>query len=342
MRKFVKNGFLLLLCALTVLCALSLGVAADQAKSSYVEWELSSDGQVITGNGKVYTCYDHARDGILAINPATRYYFANPVIYPGDSEGETVEGEVRSNRHDGEWIWVKTEDGDYVYTTETGKAELDALLEGDVASFVIMDADWQRVSTGAKLANDLKDLLSDKDTKTQKIAGTSLKNYEYYYVGGTDRSNSFIARQGMVFATADGYYYLHLAKIGYPFERQLFASANTFTLYQLDENTADVFEKDLEELAPLKMTHLYEEAKYAVYDDEDEVDTEDYIQSSVTFFKILFVIIGMVVPVAAMAVSVVIARSEKLKKPRHWYALTVAAAVWLLVAVACFIVILTV
>jgi len=134
MRNLLKHTLLLLLCAFFLLPFFCFAAAAET--EPYVQWTLSKDCQRIDGNGKTYTFYWDDEKGAIAINPATRYYFANTIPFrPINSDGEYVEATLISDHQHGEWLWVKSEKyGNYIYATKEGKKLLNGLLEGDVAT----------------------------------------------------------------------------------------------------------------------------------------------------------------------------------------------------------------
>ncbi len=337
MRNLLKHTLLLLLCAFFLLPVLCLGTAAET--EPYVQWTLSKDCRRIDGNGKTYTFYEHDKKGSFAINPATRYYFANTIPFrPIYSDGEYVEATLISDAHHGEWLWVKSEKyGNYIYATKEGKKLLNGLLEGDVATYLIVDADWNRAITGAKMLSTLQAHVGASDVKTQKLTGKSLADTPYYFIAGTDRTNSFLMRFGIVFKLTDGYYYLDLEGSEYGNQDDVFETDAMVTLYQLREDTAVSFQKDLEGLAPLKITFIDEwEGDY--YD--EPIDYEQMEEESIVVFKALFVIFAILLPILPLVFGLILPHSRKLKRPVHWYALALSSALWLLCAIVCFVVML--
>ncbi|MBE6629646.1 MAG: hypothetical protein E7624_02205 [Ruminococcaceae bacterium] len=342
MRNLLKHTLLLLLCAFFLLPFFCFAAAAET--EPYVQWTLSKDCQRIDGNGKTYTFYWDDEKGAIAINPATRYYFANTIPFrPINSDGEYVEATLISDNQHGEWLWVKSEKyGNYIYATKEGKKLLNGLLEGDVATYLIVDADWNRALTGAKTLSTLQAHVGASDVKKQMLSGKSLADTPYYFIAGTDRTNSFLMRFGIVFKLTDGYYYLDLEGSRYGNQDDVFETSAMVTLYQLREDTAASFQKDLKGLAPLKITFLDENANWEddYYGDDEPIDYDEMEKNSVVAFKVLFVIFAILLPILPLVFGLVLPRSGKLKRPVHWYALALSSALWLLCAIATFIAIM--
>ena len=343
MRNLLKRVILCLLCALFVFPALCVSATEDQP-SPYVQWEVFLNGQQITGNGKSFQFYKHKKKGSFAIDSNELYYFAQTIEYSlnNDSHGPYENAEIHSSSRDAEWIWVWTQDGSYMYATEKGKKHLDAFLDGDFGSYVILDKDWKRAGTGAKLLQDLQALTSDEGVAQDKVKGQDIADYEYYYVGSTDRSNTFVMRQGMVIKLTDGYYYLDFAAYDYPSENNLLNSWKSYAVHRLSDDMKESFTQDLKDLHAPEKTVFYEEWEY---EDEWRDDTEQSVgveddADSILVFKIMFVIFAILLPILPLVFGLVLPHSKKLKRPMHWYVLALVSALWIWAAIACFIVIM--
>jgi hypothetical protein len=77
--------------------------------------------------------------------------------------------------------------------------------------------------------------------------------------------------------------------------------------------------------------YYYGDDYYYEYGDEYSYDVNgDSVAAA--FFWVLFVLIGIFVPIGLIVLGCILPNVKKLGRPKYWYALTVSGGVWLLTA----------
>ncbi len=343
--NFIKSSFPVILALVLIMSALTLGVYADDIATAEVidteGWVLSDNETTLTYNGKIFYYYDyfgHAEDYLM---PMAVYCFSDPVYYVGEEEGRWVY--VYSYAENGEIVWLKNSYGESlaVYATDKGKDILDDLFYTDVWSKCRL---WGNNRVNAEIA---KVHVHTWEIKYKSFANTKmdvrlLENVERYEIIAFDESDSFAIVVGYVFVISDEeIYYVDnrfLDNSYFTSDRKLSFRSGTLPLLAIEENTINDVKKSLQDYDP---EYTYEEG----YFDEDEsisVDNGDSEAQDVIgmiLFMIFFSIGCFLLPVGFIILGLILGSSEKLGRPKYWYLVSVSAAIWIIAAIAMFILI---
>ena len=346
MKRKTKVLLALILAAVMAVSLLVPTFAASSpapgSTDQYITWTLSDDGETLTGDKNYYKV--NIQDGYYVDIPES-YHYHN---YIGSSKGDKM---TLYTNNDGKNIVVAehvyyTVDNSY-FATKAVKQELQEFFDvakvKEKASKIIATADganyyWfgdmikildEYSATAAKTTISVVDLLQYDKTLIRAYDSTgciytvvgclyAVDGHMSYYVDFTKLSNdhfdekgNFSYRTGTVDATP-----IQSTEITIPLSNALSNQNGDKFVYKA------YYENNNKYSPPVK-----EESSETI---ADEIDVQ--IIGIIIFFIIL-VFVGLILPVVPLVLGLMLPRSKKLLKPRGWYTVAGASAVWMLSAI---------
>ena len=321
MKKTVLNRIFCVFAAVLLLaCTLALPISATKESATPPEgareWDLSEDGKTLTSGFDVYYLYTLPVGYYLDYH--TYYEYANPT--------DTYAGVV-SYEKDGAFVWL-TKSTPTFYATEAGAKSLDAFLEGEIGKYRLNDAANTYKNTSALTAETVDALealtAAGKSKKTTEVS--ALRNAERYDVTAHDKTDTVATVVGAVYHMDGVYYYLGYQGLG----NQFFDADGNFSyrsgsvdLVPLDATLTETVEDAIDQLD-------YERVEYEYEDDEyDSSPLFGNKEDSISAFWCATVFFGILLPIAPLVMGLVLPHSQKRGYPKYWYALAIAAALWI-------------
>ena len=332
-----KRLFCIFVCSFLLLAA-CLGVAAAPSagadllgEQDYIEWTLSEDRTTITGNGRSYTYYTSRHLGSMVILPESYYRYANELDFlPPGKEGAYASVQIESARRDAEIIWLSYEGVFFIYVTESGRTHLDFFFNSKAASeYRLIDDNYNQVEMDGDLMASLNALYQWSQAPTKNYKSTALEGKPQYRVGKMDDHEDFFLACGMIFSLADGYYYLSLVEEELTYSR-LYDSEQIYTLYKLDDADAERIGLLRDNLERVRVPVIYEDG-IEYEEDLNRFEDDEEGEGAAALLLVLLVLFGLVTPLVPIILGLVMPLSGRLKHPKHWYALAIAGALWLIV-----------
>lgn len=324
MKMNLKKRLLFTLLSLALILPLAiLGVSAEE---EYVEWSISEDGMILTGD-KSYYSYN-----IPAGSPTIYGEALNLYVYYNEVEGDWIEeitgseyatGIVYAPYRDSEIVFLDIWGEWYLYATPAGKAEMDAFASGRSTNYFLRVKSHESAPLDPSLVTSLEVARAgDGNKRTEEVA--NLKDAHRFDVIVYDSTYTYAYTLGAVYRLEDGRdYYLHFLSLG----NQHFDADGNFSyrsgrveLTLLDEKISTELDETGENITPWSTKYAY------------EADDAGMILPEAAFWA-LYILVVMCPALALVMVGVVMARSKKRGYPKYWYILSLIAAVWLLAAI---------
>ena len=211
-----------------------------------------------------------------------------------------------------------------VYVTENGAAALDSFMDGDFAHMRLTDAYMDSVINEAVVSE-----WDGEGGEYVTVEVTDLEDMYWYEVVGYDASGCLSHVHGAVYITDGGYLYINYDAL----DNSYFDSEGCFS-YRKGTVSALV----LDGADALLVDELVSEMEYIdgyTYEDSFGSVFGDPLTGFITFV-FLWVIAGVVVPAAMISAGLIL---SKTKKP-HWLVLSLLGAIWLVLAIAIFVLLL--
>lgn len=341
MKKATFRLASLLLCLSLLLGLLTLSVGATKPKESHtpIRWSISADLTDLMGNGKHYERY--YANGAFYGDARRSFCFMNQVVY--DGKYCTVYGDAL----DPHIVSVRTSPGySTIFVDAEGKAILDAFLDGSDAIYYLESIGDGSYSTYTVLDQGTVDALDAAYTAPSSMlipfAVTRLNDATIYEVTAHDRTETKAYQHGAVYQFADGsFYYVcfrgldnsHFDADGYFSYR-----SGTVDAYPLDGALLSTVNDAIEDLALLEREYLYESGVVNGHYDENgnPIDRQNDANTdgvSIFLFYATIVLFGVLIPIGALLVGIVLARPKKTGRAVHWYGLVAASGLLLLSSV---------
>ncbi len=308
--KMTKKILSLVLLAVMLVSALSLSVSAE-GKDSCFEWMLSRDeSTLVRSDGKTYEYY--SMDNDVFLDPSYIYSFENEVKL-GDIYGYSPDSEI---------VWIEDDDEYYVYfyATQRGREMLYAFEKGDYSEYRLED-----IESAKSAAVTERFIMALEDATKGVVDGinvdvSSLATYPAFELYAYDTTDTLCTAIGRMFVIDENYYYLHYASL----DNSHF-DANGNLSYRQGNVTLVKLSGELKATVSGAMANM--SIRYPSY--EYEVDSSGYESAFWTFF----IIAGFVIPMVLFIMGFALANSRKRGCPKYWYALSILAAVWILISI---------
>lgn len=308
MKKLLSFIFAIAVFSLSLLPMTAFAVKED--------WEISSDGQILTNGSTVYQ----------------RYVLPGDTVYYPDGEVYLFEVEKDDEEYYYDYVAVTPDNKDVVglhygeeaFVTEKGKEILDSFKAGEYSYYLY--------SSGEDAVKDFTEadfsLFIKEENKTE-VDVSEIWNYKIDYVRGFDRTGTFAHACGAVYELNDGYYYIHFDEL----DNSYFDAYGNFSYrrgmspaYKLDEQAENFVITARASSKARVVEYLYPEEEPFFYE-------EDSLSATITFW-VISGIFGLIIPLAPFILSIKFAHSKKSLHPKRWYLLTLCSVIWILVSAA--------
>ena len=335
--NFQKRCFLLVLCAFLLLPLLSLGVAAtadpaDVDEEGHVIWVLSENGNTLMGNGKTYKSYQFPVGSPTIYGEAMQLYVYWNSVECAWLDG--AEGTVYAPYPGSDLVLVRAMGmGEwYLYTTELGKAQMDAFASGQLKNYFLRIGAHLSTELDSSIFNAIGYALQQTDNKrTEDVA--NLQKAHRFDVIVYDATLTYAYTVGAVYRLEDGKdYYVHYLSL----ENHYFDADGNFSYRSGSVELTALDSKISTELDEVSQGISGKGTTFYIYED-DGSDTQLF---SETTFWVLYSLMGFVAPVPLFVVGLVLPYSKKRGYPKYWRVLSVIAAIWIILAAILMIVLM--
>lgn len=327
MKRFPKT----LVITLTAVI-LSLFVSCAVFAGSFVEWELTPDGQTLTGDGNSYEFYGSSED-LETGRVIDTYAYANNVTFNGSAYS------VYSYEKGGEIIRLKSySDGTRIYVTKEGKKILDGFFSGKDVRYKL----WDGLTNKASNFDDtiLAKLMTDYATgeNLTNISVQSLKSsYNCQDVTMHDSIYFFTYTIGAFYTdryTGEMYYvdYLSLGNQHFDANGNFSYRSGNVDMVKLDNETVKSVTEALQNSEQIYSGWEWEDR--GIYYSEEEA------LSLTPLFYAGLIILGFVFPLPFLVCGLIFPRIKKFGKPKYWYIMSASSFAWILASTVFTIIVL--
>lgn len=325
--KLFKNDLFkrsaVLLIAVLMMLTYCMPVFADDVDDDeeLVEWFLSEDGSILSGNGKEYQ-YLSDTNFVGYLDVRNVYCFEN----------DTWLGNVYSTSKDAEIVWIENYDSYYIYATTKGTQSLTRYVNGHDIIFRFEDKSGRQTDIVEK--NLIYALDNDADasfTSTYEVDVSELRDAARYEVIAFDSTHTLARVYGAVYFIVGNCYYVNYSRLDVNyfdadgnFSYNPGPKGRTVVLTQIFSSNKSAVSTALSSLADVEINYTYEQEYLPFLPEELGVGA----------FWVSFSIIGFVAPIPFIVIGAVFANSKKRGRKKSWYILTAIGAAYLICAIA--------
>ena len=328
MRSKLTKALLCILLSLLLVAVLPQAVFAEEsdrdAAMGYTVWDVSEDGETLTADGRVYHRYYGER--ALLIDANHKYYYHYKVTLPDDG---FEYAEICAPYRGAEIIWVYSDRGyGRVFATDTGAAQLDALIDGEVPRFSLMKDFSHRTPLTKDFIEGLE--LSRANGETLVTFPVSkLEDLPCYNIIAAEETGSLTYDYGAIYLFNGSYYYVNYFEL----DNSYFDSDGYFSYRKGSVRAArlgDALTESVKDaLESAEVRDYSEEYEYdRIPSEENAYETE----GARIVFWLLFVFVGYLLPAPFLILGLTLPHSAKRGKPKYWYSVAIVAGVWLCLA----------
>lgn len=311
----MKKRILTIVVIFALLISLFSLTASATTPEPYTEWELSSDGNILTKNGEEeFTRFE--------LNEMFRlseelFIYQNEVYL--ESEGYYTT--VYSGKKDADVVYLYYGDNVVAYCNKKGAKELDKYLLGEIAKGEIYSyIDYATATTSAEFAKSLLSL-----TTTNGYANVSYRDIMYadsYDVELYSADGCLYYVLGEVFAVDRGYYFV--------------CYDGPLRAYKLSGDNLTQFKAYIENMRPYETNYTYEDS--VSVDDNFDLNLDE--QSAMAIIIVLISIFGIALPLVPAIISLIKLFKSRVAYPLPYYVLFVTSVIWCVLGIAGLIVLL--
>lgn len=324
MKLNLKNRILFTLLSVVLILPL-LAFCASAEDSEFVEWSMTEDGMILSGD-KTYYAYEFPAGGPDIYDEALSLY-----VYYNELEGDWIEkitgsqyvtATVYAPYRDSEIVFLDIRGEWYLYATPTGKAQMDIFVSGRSSNYFLRSKPYMSASVDSSVVNAMEFARAQTGNKrTEEVV--NLQDAYRFDVIVYDSTYTYAYTVGAVYRLEDGRdYYLHFLSLG----NQHFDAEGNFSYRSGSVELTLLDEKISTELDDVEERIV---GRYTDYTYEGDVD----LIISKPAFWVLYVLVIMGAPVVFLFVGLAMARSKKRGYPKYWYILSLIAALWIFLAI---------
>ena len=311
-------SFLLAMLCILLTAVLPAAATKDSAEApeGAREWELSSDGKTLTSDFEIYYLY------VLPVG-----YYLDYHTYYGYANSTNMYSRVASYARDGGFVWIE-KNSPTLYATKDAAKDLDAFLEGEASKYRLADAEYGDTSLlTAQTFASLEALASaGKNKKTTEVS--ALRDAERYDLTAHDKTDTVATVYGAIYVIDDTYYYLGYRELGNQFfdaDGNFSYRSGSVSLVPLDSQLSETLSQVIDGLDYERVTYAYEDGE-AGNELEGGLETVSAFWCAAVFF-------GLLLPIVPLVMGLVLPHSKKRGYPKYWYALAIAAGLWIFFAI---------
>lgn len=319
MKKFSR---LLTIAVITLLASIFICIPVF-ADTEYVEWTLSQDGNTLSDGENTYEFY-MTNLNYHTERVANTFQYNNPIIT------EDTRYEVSSHEKGGQIVLLN----DYynparVYVTEQGKKVLDGFINGNNVKYLL----WDRSYNAGDFDEDILSALQNDYAHAKESVSVNVQElvtWDLYEITKHDELYFFTYTTGGIYKnpSTGKLFYIDYDSL----TNQYFDANGNFSyrkgyvdMLELDSDTTEYVEACLEKAETISPVYSWEDG--GIYYNEEEA------LSLTPIFYIGIIVLGFVFPLVFLVIGLVFPHIKKFGKPKYWYALSVSAGLWIIVAV---------
>ena len=310
-----------LLVAIFIISSLSVCVYAEDAEEPEVyEWDVTTDGSMIWNEDREYYLYEMPFG--YKVDFRSSYFFDGTV----DINGE--EFEITSYARDGEIIEIENNYlYDYFWTyyvTDAGRASIDALVGGNYTSV--------RLYNYGEVADiDSATLVALDSLNTgAEVQVADLENLNFYEIRTYDSTDNVYYVYGALYEYDGGMWYLNYDRLSndhFDADGNFSYRRGSVTMYRVDGAPVHSTILEAEDL----FYYFYEDGEFeAGFFDGIKVNGD--IAAKIGFW-VVFALVGAILPIWPLVVGIKNSRSAKHARGRHWLIMSLASALWIVLAI---------
>ena len=319
-------------------CTMPEDYYVEQLPEGAVDWTLSGDIETLTNEteGVEYKLYKSFPFVFVPLGDV--YVYCDTVAWNLNDNFSPKSHVYRPIEHMGV-VWVEFEGARYYYASESGRAHLEALQNGEIGSYRLHEENGNyREKEVSKVLIGYANSDLKNGVNVEKINVGLLDNYYAYYIEAFDTSNQFSYNYAAVFTKDHSeFWYIKLSEI----DHQLINEYGRINYDMLEEisvtrlnssNTLSIRSCINGGVESQYTTYEYE--LYELMDDYEEPveDMTGAIILSTVFFWIAVFAVGFVFPLPFIILGCALAFIKKLGRPKYWLAVAAFALLWMLAA----------
>ncbi len=309
---------LTLVCTALLLFACALPCfAASEKTEEWLEWELSDDERTLTSGFDVYE-YVPLPMGYF-IDPDTVYVYENRASFYS----------VYSYKEQGELTWLAPNghENGTLYADSLAANGLMAFLDGEeIGSYRIFQGELANTIDQNEM-QQLDALYADA-ANCEKLDVRDLASLKNWEIRAYDSTGTVAYTHGMIYLLENGTYcYINYSTL----DNSYFDADGSFSYRKGQVDAVCLKDAHLSRMENRMTGMTYRAVQFSYeYDPMADYNGRPSDSTSTVPFWIVVILFGLVLPIAPLLVGFLMPRSEKRGYPKYWYALGIAAAVWLL------------
>ncbi len=320
-------SLVLLVCTLLAFLPSVFSVTADAASilsDKLTEFTVSEDGETLYRNGEALVLVKVSKR--LKLDPAVELEYANTLYIPYGGFGEAT---LHSYDRAGCFVWATNRDGKTLfYANQAGADLLLSPFGNEAALFRFLEAEHKRAAMSRETVLALDERLKNgKDLEGFK--SSFLKDLPHYTIAAYDETLTVRIDHGAIYLYDDEYYYVNYLDL----EDGHFDESGSFTHLRgsvIATKLDGKLTKQTEDL--LDETVRYNGVSHTEGTISDIKDPSEGNSSFLFWFT--FVLLGFIAPLPFLIMGLIFPCSKRRKKPKYWFAVAIAAGVWLLASIA--------
>lgn len=319
-------------------CTMPEDYYVEQLPEGAVDWTLSDDIETLTNEteGVEYKLY---KSFPFVFGTIGTVYVYCDTVYGNFGGDYRPNSSVYRPINECGIVWIELGGARYYYATESGRAHLEALQNGEIGSYRLHEENGNyREKEVSKVLIGYANSDLKNGVNVEKINVGLLDNYSAYYIEAFDASNQFSYNYAAVFTKDHSeFLYVKLSEI----DHQLINEYGRINYDRLEEisvtrlnssNTLSIRSCINGGVESQYTTYEYE--LYELMDDYEEPveDMTGAIIVSTVFFWIAVFVVGFVFPLPFIILGCALAFIKKLGRPKYWLAVAAFALLWMLAA----------
>ena len=329
MKKLQK--YLLFALALSLLfTALLLPAHAteDTPANTWIEWEISENGDTLSGNGKEYSFVNVNFDHNIKVMPwiYDTYEFGNTVFWNGNTYTLTAIAK------DAEIVVMNREDRYMLYATKAGAEAIADLADGQPQQYVLCERHYK--TRNVKLDDAAATALLQQYVVPARVYNVQdLDALDSYTLYATDDSGSVCYISGRLYKLSDTQYgyvdHLSLNNTYFDANGSFSYRSGSVEVKLLNAAGIETAQEAVRSIRHNPQEYEYEWSEGMGHDDEYE---DVYEGAARVLFWVMFSLLGFGLPVVPILLGLIKGLPKK-RGTRYWLILAAIGAAWLLISV---------
>ena len=301
-----------------------------------VNWAYSESSNMLIGGTVEY--YRYEKDYLITVDPATVYVYGSEIVVTDpDGPSDDIYATIQATSPDSEIVWAYHDVADRteIFATKEGARHLDDFIAGNAKTYMRLDDGYTSSWLSDDAATALNGLNYSHDTLSIEVH--RLANIPQYLLYTFDSTCSFRYDQGCIFDLNGSLYYVYYPALDnscFDAEGNLSFRNGSIDLIKLPTEVAHPVYQAIEDAEWRDVEYTYERD---IFDEFPGIPSDN---NSLTVFWVFYSLLGFMLPLPLLIMGIVLANSKKLGRPRQWYGLSGAAALWIIASAALMLVLL--